>query len=333
MSSHILHEIESMTSNILLINQGRILAEGNVHQIRDLIDEHPHTVYVKADEPRALARAFLAEDDVLSLQVRGRGGRRADRASRCVLRAADRHRRVRRARRHPRGHVARRQPAGGLQVPGEVMTPPRASRPTLLASASASSTCRSARCSGRAVGLSGAARRRSGRAGARRSGSLVGCRACRAAPDQRRAPRRAGDVRHDDLAALHPLHRAGARRLLRHVADRRRSRRQDDHLSVHRPIPRARCCSASTSPTWSARCCSSCRRSCSCTSWSCRSAAAASAPRFPSLVDRPRACSALGLAAYGAVFALVGARLKRRWWSAWSSRSAGSRASCCFRAT
>jgi ABC-2 type transport system ATP-binding protein len=67
-SSHILHEIESMTSNILLINQGRILAEGNVHQIRDLIDEHPHTVHVKADETRALARALLAEDHVLSLK-------------------------------------------------------------------------------------------------------------------------------------------------------------------------------------------------------------------------------------------------------------------------
>ena len=67
-SSHILHEIESMTANILLINQGRILAEGNVHQIRDLIDEHPHTVYVKADEPRGLAREFLAHDDVLSLK-------------------------------------------------------------------------------------------------------------------------------------------------------------------------------------------------------------------------------------------------------------------------
>jgi ABC-2 type transport system ATP-binding protein len=67
-SSHILHEIESMTSNILLINQGRILAEGNVHQIRDLIDEHPHTVYIKADRPRALAREFLAEDDVISLR-------------------------------------------------------------------------------------------------------------------------------------------------------------------------------------------------------------------------------------------------------------------------
>jgi ABC-2 type transport system ATP-binding protein len=67
-SSHILHEIESMTSNILLINQGRILAEGNVHQIRDLIDEHPHTVYIKADHTRALAREFLAFDDVLSLK-------------------------------------------------------------------------------------------------------------------------------------------------------------------------------------------------------------------------------------------------------------------------
>jgi ABC-2 type transport system ATP-binding protein len=67
-SSHILHEIESMTSNILLINQGRILAEGNVHQIRDLIDEHPHTVYIKAAQTRALAREFLAADDVLSLR-------------------------------------------------------------------------------------------------------------------------------------------------------------------------------------------------------------------------------------------------------------------------
>jgi ABC-2 type transport system ATP-binding protein len=67
-SSHILHEIESMTANILLINQGRIVAEGNVHQIRDLIDEHPHTVYIKAERTRALAREFLSQDDVLSLK-------------------------------------------------------------------------------------------------------------------------------------------------------------------------------------------------------------------------------------------------------------------------
>jgi ABC-2 type transport system ATP-binding protein len=67
-SSHILHEIESMTGNILLINNGRILAEGDVHQIRDLIDEHPHSVSVRAEDPRALAREFLAFADVRSLK-------------------------------------------------------------------------------------------------------------------------------------------------------------------------------------------------------------------------------------------------------------------------
>jgi ABC-2 type transport system ATP-binding protein len=69
-SSHILHEIESMTSNILLINQGRILAEGDVHQIRDLIDEHPHTVYVRAADPRRVAREFINADtgDLRSLK-------------------------------------------------------------------------------------------------------------------------------------------------------------------------------------------------------------------------------------------------------------------------
>ncbi len=67
-SSHILHEVESMTSNILLINNGRIVAEGNVHQIRDLIDTHPHTVFIRAAEPRALARLLLVDDDLLSLR-------------------------------------------------------------------------------------------------------------------------------------------------------------------------------------------------------------------------------------------------------------------------
>ncbi|MBA2306423.1 MAG: ABC transporter ATP-binding protein [Acidobacteria bacterium] len=67
-SSHILHEIESMTANILLINNGRILAEGDVHAIRDLIDEHPHTVYVRADNPRGLARDFIDRTDVRSMR-------------------------------------------------------------------------------------------------------------------------------------------------------------------------------------------------------------------------------------------------------------------------
>ena len=67
-SSHILHEVESMTSNILLINNGRIVAEGNVHQIRDLIDTHPHTVFIRVRDPRTLAQMVLAEDGVISMR-------------------------------------------------------------------------------------------------------------------------------------------------------------------------------------------------------------------------------------------------------------------------
>jgi ABC-2 type transport system ATP-binding protein len=67
-SSHILHEIEAMTSTILLMHNGRILAEGDIHQIRALIDEHPHTVFIRAADPRGLARHLLAADDVLSLK-------------------------------------------------------------------------------------------------------------------------------------------------------------------------------------------------------------------------------------------------------------------------
>jgi len=67
-SSHILHEIESMTSNILLINNGRIVAEGDVHQIRDLIDEHPHTVSIRTVQAHAVARELLADEGVVSVR-------------------------------------------------------------------------------------------------------------------------------------------------------------------------------------------------------------------------------------------------------------------------
>ncbi|MCM3881992.1 MAG: ABC transporter ATP-binding protein, partial [Vicinamibacterales bacterium] len=67
-SSHVLHEVEALTSNILLMHNGRVLAEGNVHQIRDLIDEHPHTVCMRAQDPRRLARELVTNADVLSLR-------------------------------------------------------------------------------------------------------------------------------------------------------------------------------------------------------------------------------------------------------------------------
>ena len=71
-----------MTANILLINNGRILAEGDVHQIRDLIDEHPHTVYVRAENPRGLAKRVPRARRRPQHEVRGRARSWSKRASR-----------------------------------------------------------------------------------------------------------------------------------------------------------------------------------------------------------------------------------------------------------
>jgi ABC-2 type transport system ATP-binding protein len=67
-SSHVLHEVEALTSNVLVINNGRIVAEGDVHHIRELIDEHPHSVSIRAGQPRELAREILSQDGIISLR-------------------------------------------------------------------------------------------------------------------------------------------------------------------------------------------------------------------------------------------------------------------------
>jgi ABC-2 type transport system ATP-binding protein len=68
-SSHILHEVEQMTSTILLIQNGRILAEGHVSDIRDLIERHPHQVRIACDQPRRLAATLVAKEDVQGVRV------------------------------------------------------------------------------------------------------------------------------------------------------------------------------------------------------------------------------------------------------------------------
>jgi ABC-2 type transport system ATP-binding protein len=73
-SSHILYEVEAMTKRVLLVHNGRILAEGDVREIRDLLDEHPHTVALRAREPRRLASAVVGWPSVLSVRIDPEGG-------------------------------------------------------------------------------------------------------------------------------------------------------------------------------------------------------------------------------------------------------------------
>jgi ABC-2 type transport system ATP-binding protein len=63
-SSHVLYEIEALTTEIVVIYRGQVLAEGNVYEIRKLIDRHPHRIRVECDKPRAIAAALAGEDHV-----------------------------------------------------------------------------------------------------------------------------------------------------------------------------------------------------------------------------------------------------------------------------
>jgi ABC-2 type transport system ATP-binding protein len=68
-SSHVLHEVQSMTSTIVVLNHGRLVAEGNVRQIRDLIDKYPHRIVLACDDYRALAARIIGFEDVVGMKI------------------------------------------------------------------------------------------------------------------------------------------------------------------------------------------------------------------------------------------------------------------------
>ncbi len=68
-SSHVLHEVQGMTPNIILLNHGRLVAEGHVRQIRDLIDKYPHRIVLVCDNYRSLAARLVTFDDVEGVKI------------------------------------------------------------------------------------------------------------------------------------------------------------------------------------------------------------------------------------------------------------------------
>jgi len=67
-SSHVLHEVQALTPNIVLLHRGRLVAEGNVREIRDLIDNHPHHIVLVCDRCRSLAARLATCEDVDGIQ-------------------------------------------------------------------------------------------------------------------------------------------------------------------------------------------------------------------------------------------------------------------------
>jgi ABC-2 type transport system ATP-binding protein len=67
MSTHVLHEIEGLTEQIVLVHRGRLLAQGGIHEIRGLIDRHPHQVRIVTPRRRELASILAREPELHSI--------------------------------------------------------------------------------------------------------------------------------------------------------------------------------------------------------------------------------------------------------------------------
>ena len=68
-SSHILGEVAQLTDRILLLFRGRLLAEGSVAEIRELLDRHPVELRVNADSARAVARWAVEHPELVALRL------------------------------------------------------------------------------------------------------------------------------------------------------------------------------------------------------------------------------------------------------------------------
>ncbi|PRY13431.1 ABC transporter ATP-binding protein [Kineococcus rhizosphaerae] len=72
-SSHVLSEVERMAARVLVVVNGRLVAEGEPAGIRELLVDRPRTVRLEGDRVLELAGALLSEGLVESVRREGAG--------------------------------------------------------------------------------------------------------------------------------------------------------------------------------------------------------------------------------------------------------------------
>jgi ABC-2 type transport system ATP-binding protein len=68
-SSHILHEVDMMSDGVILLHNGYVVAEGDVHGVREEIEEHPMQVLIRCDRPQFLAARLFEHESTVEARV------------------------------------------------------------------------------------------------------------------------------------------------------------------------------------------------------------------------------------------------------------------------
>ena len=68
-SSHILHEVDAISDQVILLSNGYVVAEGAIHSVRDEIREHPAQILIRCERPRELACKMMESEHTLEVRI------------------------------------------------------------------------------------------------------------------------------------------------------------------------------------------------------------------------------------------------------------------------
>jgi ABC-2 type transport system ATP-binding protein len=68
-SSHILHEVDLISDRVIILNQGYVVAEGDIRSVRTEIESHPMQILVRCDRPAELASKAFEQDHVVEVRM------------------------------------------------------------------------------------------------------------------------------------------------------------------------------------------------------------------------------------------------------------------------
>lgn len=73
-SSHVLHEVDLISDQVILMTGGYVVAEGQIKGVRSEISDHPMQILIRCKKPSELAARMFDQDGVVEAKVHSDGG-------------------------------------------------------------------------------------------------------------------------------------------------------------------------------------------------------------------------------------------------------------------